>query len=75
MTQEVQSLDAVVIQNKSAHKGIGTVELKGHDVDLLSYLVILFAEVELKLVLLVRYTFVFPRTNLECVVSLEVNAA
>lgn len=54
-----------MVKDEPTDKGVGSVELEGDNVDLLAHLVILFAQIHLQLVNIVRYSFVPPRTNLE----------
>ena len=75
LSQEIQGLYAIVVQDQAPHKRVGAVELKGDDVDLLTDLVILLAQVHLQLVDVIRDALVFPWANLEGVVPLEVDAA
>ena len=70
LSQEIQGLYAIVVQDQAPHKRVGAVELKGDDVDLLTDLVILLAQVHLQLV-----DHKGAWTNLEGVVPLEVDAA
>jgi hypothetical protein len=75
LSQEIQCLNTIVIKHQSPHKGIGSIELQCHNIDLFAHLIFFFAQVHLQLIDIIWNTFVFPGANLEGVVTLKIDAA
>ena len=75
LAEEIQRLNAVVVEHEAANERIRTIELERVYVDLLADLIVFLAQEQLKLVDLVRHTFVAPWTNFERIVALKVHAA